>query len=156
MKRRRFLASSLAASALALAGQPFAASLPGEHRRNYKFHRTISRQVLDNYLSRSISIEGLLNGKGDLTDNIRMLKDTGAKYIGRSICLWGGEANLLQNFERARKQIPEVRAADPEMLLEACIFEIVTTVVEQVPVPDWAFMALGLAVEKRNFHYEAI
>jgi len=156
MKRRRFLASSLAASALALAGQPFAASLTRERRRTYKFHRMISRQVLDNYLSRSISIEGLLNGKGDLTDNIRMLKDTGAKYIGRSICLWGGEANLLQNFERARQQIPQVRAADPEMLLEACIFEIVTTGVEQVPVPDWAFTALGLPVEKRNFRYEAI
>ena len=111
----------------------------------------ISRQVLDNYLSRSISIEGLLNDKGDLSDNIRMLKDTGAKYIRRSICFWGGEANLLQNFERARTQIPQVRAADPEMLLEACIFEIVTTGVEQVPVQDWCLYGLaGLPVEKRN------
>jgi hypothetical protein len=156
LKRRRFLVSSLAASALALAGEPFAVSLAGEHKRNYKFHRTISREVLDNYLSRSISIEGLLNGKGDLTDNIRMLKDTGAKYIGRSICLWGREAELLENFERAKQQVPQVRAADPEMVLEACIFEIVTTDVEKVPVPDWAFTALGLPVEKRNFRYEAI
>jgi hypothetical protein len=156
MKRRKFLVSSLAASALALAGRPFATSLPWEHRRNYKFHRTISREVLDNYLSRSISIEGLLNGRGDLTDNIRMLKDTGAKYIGRSICLWAREAKLLENFERARQQIPQVRAADREMLLEACIFEIVTPEVEQVLVPDWAFTALGLPIEKRNFRFEAI
>jgi hypothetical protein len=101
-------------------------------------------------------MEGVLNGRGDLNDNIRMLKSTGAKYIGRSICLWGGEDNLLQNFERARRQLPEVHAADPEMILEACIFEIVTTEVERVPVPDWAFIALGLPVEKRNFRYDAI
>ena len=96
-------------------------------------------------------MEGLLNGRGDLNDNIRMLSSTGAKYIGRSICLWGGEGNLLQNFERAKKQVPQVHSADAEMILEACIFEIVTPEVEQVPVPDWAFIALGFPVERRNF-----
>ena len=101
-------------------------------------------------------MEGLLNGRGNLDDNIRMLSSVGAKYIGRSLCLWGGEARLLQNFERAKKQLPQVHAADPEMILEACIFEIVTPEVEQVPVPDWAFIALGLPVEKRSFRYEAM
>ncbi len=46
-----------------------------------------------------------------------------------------------------------VHAADPEMILQACIFEIVTSQVERVPVPDWAFVALGRPVEKRNFRY---
>ena len=113
----------------------------------------MSREVLENYLSRSISMEGLLNGRGDLDDNIRMLKSIGAKFIGRSLCLWGGEANLLRNLERAKQQVPMVHAADPEMILQACIFEIVTSQVEQIPVPDWAFVALGRPVEKRNFRY---
>ncbi len=126
MKRRRFLTSSFAASTFLLASSGFGGSSLRHHGRNYKFDRTISREVLDNYLSRSISMEGLLNGRGDLNDNIRMLKSTGAKYIGRSICLWGGEANLSQNFERAKQQVPQAHAADPEMILEACIFEIVT------------------------------
>ena len=156
MKRRRFLASSLASSALALAGQPFAASPAGERTRNYKFHRRISREVLEDYLSRSISIEGLLNDRGNFGDNVRMLTHTGAKYIGRSLCLWAGEANLLQNFERAKLPMPQVLVADSEMILEACIFEIVSTDVETVPVPDWAFTDLGLPVEKRNFRYDAI
>jgi hypothetical protein len=43
--------------------------------------------VLGNYLSRAICMEGLLNRRGDLGDNIRMLDDIGAKYIARSICL---------------------------------------------------------------------
>ena len=80
--------------------------LVGSHQRNYKFDKKISREVLCNYLSRAICMEGLLNGRGDLNDNIRMLNYIGAKQIARSICLWGGEANLLQNFERAKQQVP--------------------------------------------------
>ncbi len=122
--------------------------------RDYHFEGSMSREVLESYLSRAISMEGLLNGRGDLTDNIRMLKDVGAKFIGRALCLWAGEAKLLSNLERARKQIPLVHQADPEMILQACIFEIATTQVEQIEVPDWAFKALGQSPEKRNFRYE--
>lgn len=125
----------------------------GPRVRDYHFDGTISRAVLDNYLSRSISMEGLLNGRGDLEDNIRMLDHIGAKFIGRSICLWGHESRLLANFERARAEVPKVLADDPDRILEACIFEIVTAEVDEVPVPDWAFRALGMPVEKRNFRY---
>jgi hypothetical protein len=115
--------------------------------RDYRFDRTISREVLENYLSRAITMEGLLNGRGDLDDNNRMLKATGAKFIGRSPCLWTREADLLRNLERAKEQLPKVRTADPDMVLQACIFESVSTQVEQVPVPGWAFTALGQPVE---------
>jgi hypothetical protein len=59
----------------------------------------------------------------------------------------------MSNLERAKQQVPKVHAADPDMILQACIFEIVTTQVDQVPVPEWAFTALGKPVEKRNFRY---
>jgi hypothetical protein len=125
------------------------AAVPGA----YRFDQTISRTVLENYLARAITMEGLLNGRGDLDDNIRMLQATGAKFIGRSLCLWGGEASLLRNLERAKQQIPKVLKADPDLILQACVFEIVTTQVEQVPVPGWAFAALGQPAETRNFRY---
>jgi hypothetical protein len=127
-----------------------------QYQPDYSFNKTISREVLGNYLSRAICMEGLLNGRGDFDDNIRMLGNVGAKYIARSISLWGGEARLLDNFARARRQVPLLLATDKDRILEACIFEIVTPQVEQVPVPDWAFRALGMPVEKRNFRYEAI
>ena len=123
------------------------------HSGDYVFDKTISRAVLENYLARSITMEGLLNGVGDLQDNTRMLKSMGAKLVGRSLCLWGGEGNLLRNLERAKQQSPVLHAADPDMILQACIFEIVTTQVDQVPVPDWAFAGLGQPAEKRNFRY---
>jgi pimeloyl-ACP methyl ester carboxylesterase len=120
----------------------------------YQFDGTMSRQVLENYLARSITMEGLLNGRGDLEDNIRMLKGAGAKYIGRALCLWGAEADFLHNIARAREEIPRVLAADPEMILEACVFETVSPRVNQIAIPDWVFAALGQPVENRNFRYD--
>ena len=121
--------------------------------RRYQFDGSISREVLEGYLSRAISMEGLFNGRGDLEDNFRMLQNVGAKFIGRSLCLWAGESRLLTNLARAREQIPRLHQLDPEMVLQACIFEIVTVQVEEVPVPDWALRALGLPVEPRHFRY---
>ena len=69
---------------------------------SYQFEKTISRQVLENYLSRAITMQNLLIAQGDFNDNLRMLKNTGAKYIGRSVCQWGGEENLLQNLSKEK------------------------------------------------------
>ena len=129
---------------------------PATRPGGYQFDRTISREVLENYLSRSITIEGMFNGRGDLDDNIRMLKSVGVKYAGRSLCLWGAENNFLANLERAREQVPKAIAADPELILEACVFETVNPRVERIAVPDWVFTALGQPVEKRNFIYTNI
>jgi hypothetical protein len=139
----------LLAAGVAPGGEP-----PPAKARDYKFDATISREVLENYLSRAISVEGILNGRGDPGDNVRMLKETGAKFIGRAICLWGGEGDLPKNLERAKAQLPRLHEADPDMVVQACIFEIVTTQVGRVPVPGWAFEALGMPAEERNFRYE--
>jgi hypothetical protein len=40
------------------------------------------------------------------------------------------------------------------MIVQACIFEIVTAQADRVPVPGWAFEALGRPAEARNFRYE--
>src|SRR5512140_1596589 len=87
-----------------------AADPPAQGPEAFRFDKSISREVLENYLSRAITMEGLLNGRGDPDDNIRMLKSIGAKFIGRSLCLWGGEAAVLSNLERAKRQSPRVHA----------------------------------------------
>ena len=101
-------------------------------------------------------MEGLVNGRGELKDNIRMLKSIGAKYLGRALCLWGAENNFLSNVERARQQIPQVLAADPDMIVEGCVFETVSPKVNDIEIPDWVFTALGQPVEKRNFRFDDI
>jgi hypothetical protein len=123
---------------------------------NYTFNKTISREVLENYLGRSITMQRMLTGEGNFDDNLRMIKNIGAKLIGRAVCQWGGEASLLQNFALEKELAAKVHQADPDIILQACIFEIVTPEIEQVPVPAWAFQALNLPAEKRNFRYQNI
>lgn len=144
------MAVSLLALGFALGGEMKAVPISSRHN----FDGTISRPVLENFLSRAITMEGLLNGCGNLADNIRMLHYTGAKYIGRALCLWGAEANFLTNVERAKEDVPQVLASDPDMILEACVFETVSPKVSQLDVPDRVFKAFGRPVERRHFRYE--
>jgi hypothetical protein len=144
------LAACLLVETVAFAADTNSVSRPG----GFQFDEKISREVLENYLSRSITMEGLLNGRGDLTDNTRMLKSIGAKYIGRALCLWNAENDFSNNVQIARAAVPKVLAADPEMILEACVFETVNPRVNQIEIPERVFMALGQPVEKRNFRYE--
>src|SRR4051812_26989955 len=83
----------------------------------FQFDGRISRPVLENYLSRSICVEGMLNGRGPLVDDIRMLTNSGAKYVARALCLWGAENDFLANLERAKVDAAQVLAADPEIVL---------------------------------------
>lgn len=121
---------------------------------DYKFNKRISREVLENYLDRSITIQSLLIERGDFIDNLRMIKSIGAKFIGRAVCQWAGESSLMKNIEMEKVNIPKVHAIDPDIILQACIFEIVSPRVDEVPVPEWAFKEMGIPVEKRNFSYE--
>lgn len=121
--------------------------------RDYRFDKTISRAVLENYLSRATTMMDLCTGRGDVNDNIRMLKSVGAKFAGRTLYLWGHEKLLPDLLKKARESATKVHAADPEMILQAGIFEIVTTQVNDLPVPEHVFREFGLPVEKRSFRY---
>ncbi|MDP2895068.1 MAG: hypothetical protein Q8Q12_00745 [bacterium] len=124
--------------------------------RDYKFDGKISREVLENYLSRAITMCDLLDGKGNVDDNIRMLKNVGVKFAGRAMYMWGGEARLDSLLNRGRPIAEKVHQVDPELILQAAIFEIVTEQVNQIPIPEWVFSEFGLKSEQRNFRYEAM
>jgi hypothetical protein len=117
----------------------------------------MNEEVLRSYLSRSMTVMYLLTGQGDLDDNIRMLKDCGVKLAGRAVYNWGreqgGEAAVPRKLEQARRGAAKVHAADPEMILQACVFEIVSRDVEQLAIPAWVFETFELPGETRNFRY---
>src|ERR1017187_3505950 len=128
--------------------------------RDYHFDGSMSEEVLRNYLSRSMTLMYLLLGHGNLDDSIRMMTNCGVKFAGRAVYDWGreegGESTLPQKLARAKQAATKVHATDPEIILQACVFEIVSRDVDKLPVPAWVFQELGQPIETRNFRYDNI
>src|SRR6266850_5719810 len=89
--------------------------------QDYHFDGTISKPVLENYLSRSISFTELLHddltqprdAKGvDPRDNLRLILDTKAKFVGRALMLWGHESNLARFLNTATPYATALHQAD--------------------------------------------
>ena len=128
----------------------------GAAERDYQFDGKMSRQVLGNYLSRAVTFTDLLHGKGNVTDNLRFLTNTGAKFVGRTIYRWGGEDALPALLEAARPIARQAHAADADLILQAACFEAVSTSVQKLPVPEWLFREFGQPIAQRAFRYEAM
>lgn len=121
-----------------------------------RFDGRITRPELEHYLSRAVTMEGLLHEHGNLDDEIRFLKETGTRFAGRTIYLWGGERNLDRSLAHARIRERELHRVLPELMLQAAVFEIVTEDVNQQPLPLWVLREFGQPVENRHFSYEAM
>ncbi len=126
--------------------------------RDYRFHGSMSEEVLRSYLSRSMTTMYLLTGHGDFDDNLRMLTNCGVKFAGRAVYQWGreegGASAIPKKLEQAKAKAAKIHSTDSELILQACIFEIVSRDVNDLSVPAWAFEGLGRPVETRKFHYE--
>ncbi|NQT20511.1 MAG: hypothetical protein HQ592_12450 [Planctomycetes bacterium] len=122
---------------------------------NFTFSRMISREVLQNYLSRAVTAQDVV--KSDtLDDDIRMLTNIGAKFIGRAACMSRPGDDDDAWFDRTTRAVEKIHAADPEMIVQAGIFEAVYEGVERIPVPEWMFDEFGLPAQKRTFRYRAM
>jgi hypothetical protein len=133
--------------------------------QDFHFDSSISRPVLESYLSRSISFTELLhddltkprNSRGvDPHDNMRLILSTKAKFIGRALMVWGREQNLPTFLETAKPYAAALHQADPEMVLQAADFEIVTRGVESIAVPEPVLREFAQTVTNRNFRYDAM
>ncbi len=123
----------------------------------YAFDGKISREVLELYLSRAITQLGLTHSP-QRAEDIRMLKNVGAKFIGRAACMWRTSENPDEAayFRKCHETADLIHKTDPDVILEACIFEAVYPGVNKIPVPAWVFEAVGLAPEQRAFKYDAM
>ena len=59
-------------------------------------------------------------------------------------------------LNNARRIIEQVHANDKDVVFQGGLFEFITENVNKIPVPDWAFEAMGLPVEQRNFSYKGM
>jgi hypothetical protein len=140
-------------------------SVGSARSEDFHFDGSISRSVLENYLSRSISFTELLhddltkprNGRGVAPgDNMRLILETKAKFVGRALMVWGRERNLTAFLETAKPYAAALHKADPEIVLQAADFEIVTRGVETISIPEHVLREFGQPVTNRNFRYEAM
>ncbi|WEK36030.1 MAG: hypothetical protein P0Y53_00830 [Candidatus Pseudobacter hemicellulosilyticus] len=126
----------------------------------------ISETVLENYLKRSVTMAEFLTVDPycvDVTypakaDDIRLINNIGAKFIGRAIYRWGKEDMINQAgwLDSAALLVKAVHAQDSTVIFQGAIFECVTKKVNTVAVPDWAFQLMELPVEQRNFRYDSM
>jgi len=139
---------------------------PANKGLNFKFDGKISQEVLENYLSRSMTIADGLNSSPFYTSNctegtpefvmsnIRMIINTGVKYVGRSGCNWNVSKVVIDDLVNVKQNIDYAHGIDPDIIFEACIFEAVYKSVEDVAIPAWVFEAFGLPAENRNFSFD--
>jgi hypothetical protein len=130
------------------------------------YNGSMSRSELESYLSRSITQSEYLTNEGPYNDapytnpadDNRMLKNIGAKFIGRSIYMWGSESRINNPtfLGNAKTRIDEMQDFDPDVIFQAAIFEIVTPDVNNVPVPDWVFQEFNQPVQIRNFRCDSM
>ncbi len=128
---------------------------------DYVFDQTFSRPVLDSFLSRAVTHAGLLASSADpttacLDDDIRMLTDIGAKFVGRAAFVWDLPRDEEAHFAQAKAAAAKVHAANLQIILQACVFEIVCAEVDKIPVPSWVFAEFGAPPENRAFNYGAM
>ena len=130
-----------------------------EKADSFSFDGKPSPEVLNNYLDRAITMMGLLTDSyPDKDADIDFIVDTGTKFVGRAVCIWGGEKRLNDQawLADARAYADKVHAAAPEVVLQGCCFEYMTEEIEEIPIPAWVFESLGLPVEERNFSMQAM
>lgn len=163
MDRRKFLSLSGYAGITGIMGNK--SFLQAKIKRNYKFDKKISREVLENYLSRAVTYVHLIHPDSikqrstdysKFEDSIRFLINTGTKFIGRATYRWGKESELPRVFKEAAPFVKKVHEADPDIVIQTCAFEIITPDVEKLEIPARVFKIMGMKPEKRHFQYEDI
>lgn len=143
---------------------PAVTEKPNTDSRNFGFDGPISEEVLNNYLSKAVTHNGLVTSAGygtvppgknaDFDEDFRMLKNIGAMFYGRAAHVWGAPDDEEQHFQDAKQGADKVHAYNSKIILQACVFEaIYESHVDSVPIPKWVFEAFGLPVQKRNFRY---
>lgn len=119
----------------------------------FDFDGKIEKEVLENYLSRCATAAGLYQSE-TLSDDLRVIKKLGIKFLGRASGIWYMTENDEEHFERSRKLAERVHELDPEIILQACVFEMITQGIEQVEIPLYVLRAFGQKEEKRCFRLQ--
>ena len=105
---------------------------------NFEFDGNMSREVLESYLSRAVTASNLYD-TDTLEDDLRAIARLGVKFIGRASGIWYMIEDDDIHFAKSKALADVVHAQDPEIILQACVFEIVTQRMDTVKIPAYVF-----------------
>lgn len=118
------------------------------------FDGSISRETLNYYLSHAATAQWIYLSD-TLDDDIRVIKKCGIKFLGRASGIWKAEMPDNEHFLKSKTAADKIHAADPEIILQACIFEyIYREDLESTQIPKFVFEAFGLPTENRCFRFD--
>ncbi|MBD3175906.1 MAG: hypothetical protein GF320_12045 [Armatimonadia bacterium] len=156
----RYLAAVMLLLSVAMLGCASGTTAPAASEPGYSFDGSISRSVLDSYLSRAVTHQGLLGSVPEpateyFDDDLRMLTEVGAKFVGRALHQYTVPDDMDDFYTAGARRAARIHARDPEIIIQASLFETTHRAIETVPVPSWVFEAFDRPLEERSFDYEA-
>ncbi|MBQ7840450.1 MAG: hypothetical protein IJ390_08220 [Lachnospiraceae bacterium] len=120
---------------------------------NFTFDYKIEKEVLENYLSRAVTAANLF-ATATLEDDLRVIQKLGIKFLGRASGIWYMVQDDDEHFAQSKYLADRVHEQDPEIILQACIFEMITQNIETVRIPDQVQAAFGFEPTDRCFRLE--
>jgi hypothetical protein len=87
-------------------------------KKNFTFDGSMKCEVLNSYLSRAVTHIGIGYDNTvyseTFEDDIRMLKNEGAKFIGRAAFVWAESVPDPEHFAFAKQRFARAHTIDPE------------------------------------------
>ncbi len=121
--------------------------------KNFSFDGTISFEVLNNYLSRSMTYCLFETDTATMDEGLRAMLNTGAKYIMRSIAEWAPDLSGEGRYEHFKEWLEKAHDIDPEIIFEACIFETTGPNIDGITIPKYVCDAFGVKYTGRSFDH---
>lgn len=161
MKKKIYRIIVFVTLVLLIGGSMFQSNGSVDAATNFTFNGSMSKEVLRSYASRAVTSWIVLEGNDVdpiFEEDLRMTLRIGAKYLGRAASFsWSGNwtaTQINEHFRIAKERAAIIHAADPEIILQGGVFEIVyKNTVNNTAIPAWVFTDFGLPVETRNFRY---
>lgn len=133
---------------------------PANAGLDFSFDGSISETVLRNYLSRAMTL-GFFNPIHFEPEQYAyrmqcrdVIRTCGVKYVGRANCAWIPDRSEIAAYPAICSAVREIHEEDPDIILEACIFETAYPCFSDFEIPEFVCRAFGEPYTGRHFCYE--
>ena len=128
---------------------------PANAGLDFAFDGWISEEVLRNYLSRAMTL-GFFNPMHFSDPLYRqqclaVIQNCGVKYVGRANTAWIPEGGEQAFYDTIRHAVDDLHEVDPDIILEACIFETAYLCFGDFEIPQFVCEAFDQPYTGRHF-----